>query len=136
MGSRECLGPARLLPTPHSLLPCPPCPQITIYTTPFCPYCHMAKRLLAQKGASFEEIDVTGDWAARDRAARQGRRPHHRAADLDRRDCTSAAATSSHALERAGKLDALLAGDARHPGACPRRVRVQAQPRAPSGSVA
>ena len=26
----------------------------------------MAKRLLAQKGAAFEEIDVTGDWAARD----------------------------------------------------------------------
>ncbi len=33
-------------------------PDITIYTTSLCPYCHMAKRLLAQKGAAFEEIDV------------------------------------------------------------------------------
>jgi glutaredoxin 3 len=27
---------------------------VTIYTTPFCPYCIMAKRLLARKGAAFE----------------------------------------------------------------------------------
>ena len=40
-------------------------PKITIYTTAFCPYCFMAKRLLTKKGASFEEIDVTGDRAAR-----------------------------------------------------------------------
>ena len=41
-------------------------PKILIYTTPYCPYCHRAKRLLTQKGAAFEEIDVGGDWAARD----------------------------------------------------------------------
>ena len=33
-------------------------PAITVYTTPFCPYCFMAKRLLKEKGAAFEEIDV------------------------------------------------------------------------------
>ncbi len=33
-------------------------PKITIYTTPWCPYCHSAKALLKKKGASFEEIDV------------------------------------------------------------------------------
>ena len=33
-------------------------PAITLYTTPFCPYCFMAKRLLKEKGAEFEEIDV------------------------------------------------------------------------------
>jgi glutaredoxin 3 len=33
-------------------------PKITIYTTPYCPYCHAAKALLKKKGAAFEEIDV------------------------------------------------------------------------------
>jgi glutaredoxin 3 len=33
-------------------------PKITIYTTPYCPYCHAAKALLKKKGVAFEEIDV------------------------------------------------------------------------------
>jgi glutaredoxin 3 len=33
-------------------------PKITIYTTPYCPYCHAAKALLKRKGVAFEEIDV------------------------------------------------------------------------------
>ncbi len=32
--------------------------KITIYPTPYCPYCHAAKALLNRKGAAFEEIDV------------------------------------------------------------------------------
>jgi glutaredoxin 3 len=32
--------------------------KVEIYTSPFCPYCHRAKRLLTQKGVDFEEIDV------------------------------------------------------------------------------
>lgn len=35
--------------------------RIEIYTTPTCPYCLSAKRLLTQKGAGFEEISVAGD---------------------------------------------------------------------------
>jgi glutaredoxin 3 len=35
-------------------------PKVTIYTTPFCPYCLMAKRLLQGKGVAFEEIGVSG----------------------------------------------------------------------------
>ena len=34
-------------------------PQITIYTTPYCPYCHAAKAPLTRKGAKFTEIDVS-----------------------------------------------------------------------------
>lgn len=41
-------------------------PPITIYTTSLCPYCSMAKRLLKQKGASFNEIDVGGSPALRE----------------------------------------------------------------------
>ncbi|MEZ5750535.1 MAG: glutaredoxin 3 [Paracoccaceae bacterium] len=33
-------------------------PVIEIYTSPFCGYCHAAKRLLSQKGVAFTEIDV------------------------------------------------------------------------------
>ena len=34
--------------------------KVTIYTTPICPYCQMAKQLLQRKGAAFDEIDVMG----------------------------------------------------------------------------
>ena len=34
-------------------------PKITVYTTPFCPYCIAAKRLLKKKGATFTEINVS-----------------------------------------------------------------------------
>jgi glutaredoxin 3 len=33
-------------------------PAITIYTKDWCPYCTAAKKLLADKGASFTEIDI------------------------------------------------------------------------------
>lgn len=33
-------------------------PNIEIYTSPLCGFCHAAKRLLTQKGATFTEIDV------------------------------------------------------------------------------
>lgn len=48
--------------------------KVTIYTTPICPYCRMAKQLLQRKGASFEEIDVMGKPALRaEMQARSGR---------------------------------------------------------------
>ena len=34
---------------------------VEIYTTPWCPYCLAAKRLLATKGVAYEETDVSGD---------------------------------------------------------------------------
>lgn len=39
---------------------------VEIYTTPTCPYCLRAKRLLTEKGAAFTEIDVSRDPALRD----------------------------------------------------------------------
>jgi glutaredoxin 3 len=35
-------------------------PEITVYTTPFCPYCVRAKRLLDKKGVPFTDIGVMG----------------------------------------------------------------------------
>lgn len=40
-------------------------PDVVIYTTMFCPYCHAAKALLGQKGVSYDEIKVDGDRAGR-----------------------------------------------------------------------
>lgn len=38
---------------------------VEIYTTPTCPYCIAAKRLLTKKGVDFTEIDVAADPALR-----------------------------------------------------------------------
>lgn len=35
--------------------------SVQVYTTPSCPYCVQAKRLLNQKGVAFDEIDVAND---------------------------------------------------------------------------
>lgn len=37
--------------------------KVTLYTTPYCPYCMRAKILLKSKDAAFEEIDVSDDDA-------------------------------------------------------------------------
>jgi len=36
-------------------------PYVRIYTLAGCPYCAQAKKLLTDKGVTFEEIDATGD---------------------------------------------------------------------------
>lgn len=35
--------------------------KIEVYSSPFCGYCHRAKRLLIEKGAAFTEIDVIAE---------------------------------------------------------------------------
>ncbi len=79
---------------------------VTIYTTPFCPYCAPAKRLLQQKNVPYEEVDVSGDDEARIQlSVRTGQRTvpqifigdHHVGGSDD-----------LHALEGAGELDKLL----------------------------
>ena len=39
--------------------------SVEIYTTPTCPYCLAAKRLLTKKGVGFAEIDVSRDPSLR-----------------------------------------------------------------------
>ncbi|HXX68828.1 MAG TPA: glutaredoxin 3 [Polyangiaceae bacterium] len=39
--------------------------DVILYTTRVCPYCIAAKRLLARRGITYEEIDVSGDDAKR-----------------------------------------------------------------------
>ena len=83
--------------------------SVTIYTTPFCGYCHAAKRLLKQKGVDFREIDVSYDSAERSEMIRRagGSRtvPQIFIGERHVGGCNEL-----HALETAGELDALLAG--------------------------
>jgi len=37
---------------------------VTVYSTPTCPYCTMAKEYFTQNGVSFNDIDVSRDHAA------------------------------------------------------------------------
>jgi glutaredoxin 3 len=84
-------------------------PSVTIYTTPFCGFCHSAKRLLAQKGVEFKEIDVSYDPAQRAEMVRRanGRRtvPQIFIGERHVGGCDDL-----HGLNAKGELDALLAG--------------------------
>jgi glutaredoxin 3 len=83
--------------------------RVTLYTTRFCPYCSMAKRLLGEKGVAYEEIDVGGNAALRQEMTRKanGRRsvPQIWIGETHVGGCSEL-----YQLEATGKLDALLAG--------------------------
>ena len=81
--------------------------QVIMYTTAVCPYCVNAKKLLAQKGVEVEEIRV-------------GSQPHLRQEMMDKSGQRTVPQiwignhhvggfTDLWALDKAGKLDALLA---------------------------
>ena len=80
---------------------------VRIYTTPICPYCVRAKSLLDKKGAAFEEIDVFMDADARKEMERNtgGART---VPQIFIGDTYVGGCDDLHALEKAGKLDALL----------------------------
>lgn len=85
--------------------------KVTIYTTPFCPYCVMAKRLLASKKVAYEEIDVSGDRSAREalrtKAAGRSTVPQIWIGERHVGGCDDL-----YALDHAGELDRLLADSA------------------------
>jgi glutaredoxin 3 len=81
-------------------------PAITMYTTSWCPYCDRARRLLKQKGASFEDIDV--ESAPEKRAEMQNRSGRRSVPQIFIGDQHVGGCDDLHALEADGKLDALL----------------------------
>jgi glutaredoxin 3 len=84
-------------------------PPITLYTTPWCPYCLAAKRLLKQKGAAFEEIDVEGKPDLR-RAMTQRAGGRTSVPQIFIGDRHVGGSDDLHALDARGELDPLLAG--------------------------
>jgi glutaredoxin 3 len=86
-------------------------PRIEIYTTPTCPYCLAAKRLLTQKGAAFEEISVAWDPLGRRRMTKRAN-GRSTVPQIFIDDKHIGGCDELHALEGEGKLDALLASGA------------------------
>lgn len=81
---------------------------VTLYTTSWCPYCHRAKALLERKGVLFDEIDVTMDRKRRD--AMEEKAGRSSVPQIWIGEAHVGGSDELYALERAGKLDALLAG--------------------------
>jgi len=81
---------------------------VEIYTTPSCPYCHAAKRLLARKGASFSEIDVSRDPALR-RAMTARAGGGQTVPQIFIGGVHVGGSDDLHALEAGGRLDPMLA---------------------------
>ncbi|MGB5871507.1 MAG: glutaredoxin 3 [Albidovulum sp.] len=83
--------------------------RVEIYTTPFCPYCVAAKRLLAKKGVSFEETDVSRDSGLRQKmTVRAGGRRTVPQIFIGGKHVGGS--DELHDLDHARKLDAMLAG--------------------------
>ena len=82
--------------------------KIEIYTTPICGYCQMAKRLLAEKGVEYTEIDLFDDP---DRRAEMMQRANggRTVPQIFIDDTHVGGCDDLYALDRAGKLDPMLA---------------------------
>ncbi len=86
-------------------------PEITIYTTPTCPYCDRAKALLRKKNLEFTEISVETDHKVRrDVAERTGRTSVPQIFFGDRH---VGGCDDLYELHYDGKLDQLLTESAR-----------------------
>ncbi len=83
-------------------------PPVTIYTRQFCGYCARAKDLLTRKGVAFEERDATVEPAFRQemmsRAPGSSTFPQIFIGETHVGGCDDL-----HALDRAGRLDPMLA---------------------------
>lgn len=82
--------------------------DVVMYSSMFCPYCSMAKKLLEGKGVAYEEISVDWKGAIRQEMMEKANGRHtvpqifvgeHHVGGFD----------DLYALEQDGKLDALLA---------------------------
>jgi glutaredoxin 3 len=81
-------------------------PKIQMYTSDWCPYCSRARRLLQEKGVSFEEIDVDASPEARaEMVARSGR---HTVPQIFVDDVHVGGSDDLLAREAAGTLDPLI----------------------------
>jgi glutaredoxin 3 len=85
-------------------------PDVTIYTRQFCGYCTAAKRLLADKGVAFKEIDATGAPEKREEMMRRSGRFTFPQIFIGERHVGGC--DDLYALDAGGELDALLETEA------------------------
>jgi glutaredoxin 3 len=85
-------------------------PRVEIYTTPLCPYCVRAKRLLDRKGVTYSEVDL---WQEPRRRGEMLSRSAGRTTvpQIFIGDVGIGGSDELHALDAAGKLDPLLAAE-------------------------
>lgn len=81
-------------------------PQVTMYSTRFCPYCISARRLLDNKGVEFTDIDINNDAEARMAVRERTGRTSVPQIFID--DHHVGGSDELHELERSGELDPLL----------------------------
>ncbi|WP_339490906.1 glutaredoxin 3 [Pseudomonas sp. EL_65y_Pfl2_R95] len=79
---------------------------VVIYSSDYCPYCMRAKQLLTNKGVAFTEMRVDGNSALRAEMTRKAGRTS--VPQIWIGETHVGGSDELHALERAGKLDALL----------------------------
>lgn len=85
-------------------------PKVVLYTTRFCPFCVRAKSLLDHKQVSFEEIAVDNNPDKRREMMEKAGR--HTVPQIWIGETHVGGCDELFMLERAGKLDSLLAGTA------------------------
>lgn len=84
-------------------------PRVDIYTTFTCPFCYRAKRLLDRKGVKYTEFDISMGGPKRQEMLT--RAPGARTVpQIFIGDHHVGGSDDLAALERSGRLDALLAG--------------------------
>jgi glutaredoxin 3 len=81
--------------------------KVEIYTTPWCGYCARAKGLLDKKGVAYEEMDVMEDGPKRTEMRTRSKRSTVPQIFINGQHIGGSDELAD--LERAGKLDALLA---------------------------
>ena len=82
--------------------------SVELYTTPICGFCRMAKNLLDRKGVPYTEIDVMMTPSKRAEMTQRAN-GGHTVPQIFIGDTHVGGCDDLMALERAGKLDALLA---------------------------
>lgn len=82
--------------------------SVEIYTTRWCGYCQAAKALLGRKGVAFTEFDVSADPARRDEMVKRAN-GRQTVPQIFIGATHVGGSDDLHALERAGKLDPMLA---------------------------
>lgn len=87
-------------------------PAVQIYTTRFCPYCVAAKALLKRKGVNYDEIDVGSSMERREEMVQRSN-GHMTVPQIFIGSTHVGGNDDLQALERAGKLDALLTNESK-----------------------
>lgn len=80
--------------------------EVKIYTTPWCPYCVRAKKLLDKKQVAYEDFNVAYDNALRAEVSKRSGRTS--VPQIFINDQPIGGCDELHELEARGELDALL----------------------------